>query len=380
MTAPPYSPATRRPEPILSCCTTLLVAPSPRRARSTRSQAHPRPSDRGGRLRPAGEESRPGIRLRATRRLDQLRQAQKDMVGLATGGEHGGRVGIDGLRKNPSNARPTLASQGIDKNLAHQARVLGTMDEAKFEATVADARDKVARAVRNAVREVEIQQQREAYSARAKQGGTVADLRALAASGYRAAVISVDVPAHYTTYSGKGKQRSAERYYDTMPVAELVAMAPVIQALAGKDCALLYWTSGPHDPEAHEVIKAWGFEYKTWEFFWVKTTKNAKAITLAGEGLHWGGGYSTRANVEVVLLATRGSPLRLAADVHQVIIAPVGAHSEKPDETYRRIERLFPGPYLELFARAPREGWTVWGNELPPTAGLGNDVKAEAAE
>jgi N6-adenosine-specific RNA methylase IME4 len=50
-----------------------------------------------------------------------------------------------------------------------------------------------------------------------------------------------------------------------------------------------------------------------------------------------------------------------------VVIAPVGEqHSEKPDEVYRRIERLYPGPYLELFARKPRDGWTVWGNEIAP--------------
>jgi hypothetical protein len=50
------------------------------------------------------------IRMRAARRLDELREAQKEMIGLATGGEHGGRAGLDGLRKNPSNARPRRPS------------------------------------------------------------------------------------------------------------------------------------------------------------------------------------------------------------------------------------------------------------------------------
>jgi hypothetical protein len=61
------------------------------------------------------------LRMRAARRLDELRKAQKETIALAIGGEQGGRTGIDGLRKNPSNSRPTLASQGVDKNLAHQA-------------------------------------------------------------------------------------------------------------------------------------------------------------------------------------------------------------------------------------------------------------------
>ena len=76
-------------------------------------------------------------------------------------------------------------------------------------------------------------------------------------------------------------------------------------------------------------------------------------------------GYATRANTEPVLLGVKGEPRRLAADVHQVVIAPVGEHSAKPDEAYKRIGRLYPGPYLELFARHGRPHWTVWGNEIP---------------
>jgi protein gp37 len=98
------------------------------------------------------------IRLRATRRLDEMVRAQAATVGLASGGEHGGKAPLDGLRNNPSNARPTLASQGIDKNLAHQARVLGKLSAEKFEEAVADARDAVSRAVRTVVRDADVDQ------------------------------------------------------------------------------------------------------------------------------------------------------------------------------------------------------------------------------
>ena len=301
------------------------------------------------------------IRLRATRRLDELRQAQKETVGLSAG-TRGSRV-----RGARVDGKPTLAAQGIDKNLAHQARVLGALTDQNFEAVVADARDKVARAVRSAVREVEILQQRAAYAARTQQGGTVADLEALAASGYRAATIYCDVPSDYEVYSGKGKQRSAERYYDTMSVAELTALGPVIRALAAKDCALLYWTSGPHNANALEIIKAWEFKYKTWVFAWVKTNPKAGVLELEElrpEDLHRGTGYVTAANVELVLLATRGEPQRLVKDVRQIVIAPVGEHSVKPEEVRQRIEWLYPAPYLELFARRPVAGWTRFGNEI----------------
>src|SRR5262249_19069175 len=140
------------------------------------------------------------IRMRATRRLGQLMQAQKESVGFNRGAAAGGKKsGSRGVLKNPRDLRPTLASQGVDKNLAHQARVLSGPSDEVFEKTVADVHDKVARAVRNAVREIEIEQEREAYRARTNEGGTVADLEALIASGYRAGVICPDFPWLFET-------------------------------------------------------------------------------------------------------------------------------------------------------------------------------------
>jgi N6-adenosine-specific RNA methylase IME4 len=308
------------------------------------------------------------IRLRATRMLDKLRRAQAETVGLNRGSAGAGRPSLGGLAENPpKDERPTLASQGVDKNLAQQARVLGALSDQDFEAVVTDARDKVSRAVRNAVREVEIQQERAIYRARVEEGCTVDDLHALAASGFKAGVIGPDFPWKFLAYSNKGKQRSAERRYDTLPLDRIMAMAPLVKQLAAPDCALVLWAVWPDHPGALEFIEAADFEYKTVAFVWVKTTKNAECIALDGNGLHWGEGLTgTRSNTEVALLATRGSPRRLSLNVHQVVIAPApDVHSEKPDEVYRRIERLFPGPYLELFARKPRPHWTCWGDEIP---------------
>ena len=130
-----------------------------------------------------------------------------------------------------------------------------------------------------------------------------------------------------------------------------------MKLLAADDCALMLWAVMPELPGAIEVIEAWGFTYKTVGFVWVKQNRS-------GEGLFTGMGYWTRANAEVCILATRGSPVRLAADVHQVIVSPVAEHSRKPDEARSRIERLLPGPYLELYGRRPSPNWTVWGNEV----------------
>jgi N6-adenosine-specific RNA methylase IME4 len=320
------------------------------------------------------------LRMRATRRLGQLMQAQKESVGFASGGEHGGRRRIDGSRANPSISRPTLAIQGIGKHLAHQARVFSAPSDEAFENKVTDVRDKVARAVRNAAREIELEQEREVYRARTYEGGTVADLEALIATGFRAGVICPDFPWPFlTTWSSKGTQRSADRHYEIWPLERIKAFASdFIPRLAAPDCALFIWTIWPLIFETREVIEACGFKYSGLGFDWTKTTPNTEAITIAragykGGGLHWGEGHVTRANSEVCLLALRGNPLRLSADVHSSVIAPVGEHSEKPDEVYRRIKRLYRGPFLEMFARRQRPGWTCWGNEIPPPA-------AEAAE
>jgi N6-adenosine-specific RNA methylase IME4 len=289
------------------------------------------------------------IRMRATRRIDEMRQAQKDTVGLSVG-TRGSR--IKGARVDD---KPTLASQGIDKNLAHQARVLGAMDDAAFKNKIAEARASASRVFRRAVREAEIEQERKERRARTALGGSVADLHALIASGFRAGAIAVDPAWPFET--GDRSKHALFEHYESMPLDEIKAL-PVAQ-LAAKDCALFLWVTWPFMPIWHEVIEAWGFNYSSLAFDWIKLKPNGEDLRRSGNG------YGTIANAEPCLLARRGHPLRLAADVHSIIMSPVGAHSEKPDEAYRRMERLYGGPYLELFARRPRDGWTTWGDEIP---------------
>jgi N6-adenosine-specific RNA methylase IME4 len=168
-------------------------------------------------------------------------------------------------------------------------------------------------------------------------------------------VILADPPWTFATYSRKGKGRSAEAHYDCMSLADIKAL-PVAD-WAAPDCALFLWATDPSLPQALGVIEAWGFAYKTVAFTWAKTTKD-------GAGFPIGCGYWTRANPKQCLLATRGRPQRLSRAVPQLILAPRREHSRKPDESYERIEALVPGPYLELFARAPRAGWHAWGHEV----------------
>ena len=192
------------------------------------------------------------------------------------------------------------------------------------------------------------------YAARVAEGCKVADLAVCADSGAQFNVFYADPPWHFDTYSEAGEDRSPA--YDTKALDAIKALP--VAALSAKNSVLLLWAVMNQLPQALEVIAAWGFTFKTIAFTWVKQNKS-------GEGLFTGMGYWTRANAELCLLATKGSPTRRDRGVPQVLMAPIAEHSRKPDEFYERIERLVDGPYLELYARRQRSGWMSWGNEIP---------------
>jgi N6-adenosine-specific RNA methylase IME4 len=227
------------------------------------------------------------------------------------------------------------------------------------------------RAISAAKREVEAQQARERAKPRVEDtnfsGGTIEDLERLAASGYRAGAILADPPWPFATWSHVGlsgdssqenrPQRSRAAPYKTMSHEEIYALP--IEVLAAKDCALFLWLVQTQLPQAFELVRRWGFEFKSVAFAWVKG-EDAEVIEVP-----MGTGFWTRAGFEQCWIATRGNPRRLYADVRQVIVEKRRDHSRKPDCTHDRIERLVAGPYMELFARRLHSGWTCWGNEIP---------------
>lgn len=170
-------------------------------------------------------------------------------------------------------------------------------------------------------------------------------------------IIYADPPWKYNLWSDKATGRGvAEGHYEVMDLLD-VATIP-INEIADKDCVLFMWATFPVIPMALKLIKAWGFQYKTVAFTWVK--KNKKS-----DSWFWGMGSWTRANAEICMIATRGAPHRKNKGVHSVIDTPVREHSRKPDETRERILKLMGDlPRIELFARHKTEGWDVWGNEV----------------
>lgn len=122
---------------------------------------------------------------------------------------------------------------------------------------------------------------------------------------------------------------------------------------------MLLWVTAPCFEEGLELIKAWGFTYKTVGFTWVKLNKKSNKFFM-------GMGYYTRSNAEYCLLATRGKVLeRKSHSVSSVLCTHIEEHSKKPDITRERIEELFGNiPRIELFARQYADGWDCWGNEV----------------
>src|SRR3990167_8854912 len=168
-------------------------------------------------------------------------------------------------------------------------------------------------------------------------------------------VIYADPAWEYDRTIGQG---GTVEQYDLMPLGTIKSLP--IQDLSAEDCLLFLWATFPKLIEALEVIKAWGFEYKTVAFTWIKTNKkNNKPF--------FGIGSYTKSNAEVCLLATKGEPHKLVKDnsISSVIISPLQEHSRKPKEAREKIVKLVGNvPKIELFSREKVEGWKNWGNEI----------------
>jgi len=168
-------------------------------------------------------------------------------------------------------------------------------------------------------------------------------------------IIYADPPWSFNFRNRKGlSQQAKDCLYDTMTSQDIINLP--IKRITDINCALFLWVMDSQIQLALDVIRSWGFEYKTVAFTWVK---------LAKTKYHFGGGNWTRSNPEQCLLAIRGKMSRLSASVRQLIVEPRREHSRKPDRIREDIIALVGNlPRIELFAREKISGWDVWGNEI----------------
>jgi len=181
------------------------------------------------------------------------------------------------------------------------------------------------------------------------------DLLSLGLGKYQ--TILADPPWQFSNRTGKmAPEHKRLMRYSTMSLQEIMEL-PVSQ-LAQPTCHLYLWVPNALVLEGMEVMKRWGFTYKT-NIVWYKIRKDGGPD---GRGV----GFYFRNVTELVLFGVRGRIRTLDAGRTQVnvISSRKREHSRKPDELYRIIESCSPRPYLELFARHERPGWDHWGNEV----------------
>jgi N6-adenosine-specific RNA methylase IME4 len=168
--------------------------------------------------------------------------------------------------------------------------------------------------------------------------------------------VLADPPWRFANRTGKmaPEHRRLSRYA-TMTLQEIIGL-PVAQLVLPKS-HLYLWVPNALILEGLEVMRGWGFTYKT-NLVWYKVRRD-------GGPDRRGVGFYFRNVTELVLFGTRGALRTLAAGRRQenVLVSRKREHSRKPDELYAIIEHCSPGPYLELFARQARPGWRQWGNE-----------------
>ena len=175
-------------------------------------------------------------------------------------------------------------------------------------------------------------------------------------SRYR--TIVADPPWRYKTVGITTRTRGdgtynpeAERNYPVMSPGEIAAI-PIPVA---DDAHLYLWTTNPMLPVALPIVEAWGFRYVT-----LLTWRKLGTLGM---------GYYYRGDTEHVIFGVRGkAPIPANKRERNWFAARKVGHSRKPDAFYEMVERVSPGPYLELFARRRRYGWDVWGNEAPTEA------------
>ena len=272
------------------------------------------------------------IKIRAERKAGELlREMPK-----AQGSDYGGRTDLDGNRELPSNPPPTYADIGVEKMQAHRWQTIATLPEEDFEEFINDTLSADKELTSAGVI-------RESHRILAKQD----KITPVAMAGkYR--VLYADPPWKYGN-TMPDYYYGPDDHYPLLSLKEICEL-PVAE-IAEQDSVLFLWTTSPMLEESFDVIKAWGFKYKT-SFIWDKVKHNM--------------GHYNSVRHELLLVCVRGSYQpnikKLFDSVHT---EERTGHSVKPEYFRNVIDTIYPeGNRIELFARVKVDNWEVWGNEL----------------
>jgi N6-adenosine-specific RNA methylase IME4 len=277
------------------------------------------------------------LRLRAELRMGKLLKSMDRQQG--------------GRPEKPSSpmrvSAPTLSELGISYNQSSRYQKAAELPDEEIEELIATEKAKGEKGDINLTKAYQAAKAKE-YVADEDSGlslnnaaCTVSDLTTL---NEQFGTIYADPP---WKYQNQGTRSATDNHYKTMSIEEIKALP--IANLAADNAHLHLWTTNAFLFECAEIIKAWGFTYKSM-IIWVKPSM--------GIGNYW------RVSHELLLLGVRGKcPFLNHSQLSWHQAERVG-HSVKPEVFRKKIEQVSPGPRLELFARRPINGWTVWGDEI----------------
>jgi N6-adenosine-specific RNA methylase IME4/ParB-like chromosome segregation protein Spo0J len=245
----------------------------------------------------------------------------------------------------------TAAVEAGDVSVAAAAEVATLSREQQVQVVARGEREILAAARQIKAAKQEVKKEARSDKERALAVATIAASQALGTKVY--GVIYADPPWRFEPYSrDTGMDRAADNHYPTVDTAGICAM----RVPAADDAILFMWATVPMLQEGLDVLRAWGFTYKS-HAVWVKD--------------RIGTGYWFRNKHEVLLVGTRGNiPAPAMGDqAASALEAPCGKHSAKPEVFADLIVQMFPTlPRLEMFARDPKPDWDAWGNEAPSLA------------
>ena len=291
------------------------------------------------------DQLRPTVdaRVRIAKRIKELQpQVSNRAIGEVLGVGHS-TINRDIGPSGPSGPRATAVTNTLAQNGGPNGPAPLSGEDA-------------AKAVARAANKGAAQQEKKEHRAEreAELAGRIKEASASLIEGSKLyGVLYADPPWRFEPYSREtGMDRAADNHYPTMLNTDIAAL----KVPAADDCVLFLWATIPMLPDALEVLRAWGFAYKS-QFVWVKDKI--------------GPGYWAREQHELLLIGTRGAvPAPAPGEQYSSVIeAPRGEHSRKPFAVYEMIEEMFPTlPRLEMFSRGGASmgyppGWDVWGAE-----------------
>jgi N6-adenosine-specific RNA methylase IME4 len=285
---------------------------------------------------------------------EMSREAQQDAAELKVRAERrlGELLADDSIKfhegtKSTGPGRPKTLPEEITRKQSHRWQRAADVPDETFEAHVAECRTEDIEITTAGVMKLAkaVQKAEATADERFADGCTVEDLSALAAAGRTFGTIYADPPWQY---GNQATRASTDNHYSTMTVEQIAALP--VGDLAAPQSHLWLWTTNGFLFECPRLFAAWGFEFKS-SYVWIKP--------------QIGIGNYVRNSHEFLLLAVRGGLVGLAKDVRSWGQFDRTRHSAKPERIRMDVvEKVSPGPYLELFGRAVVPGWTVWGNQI----------------